>query len=127
LCYAAYSFNHKKRLLAAAISLAVPAIASMWLERFVQINWLPITGNLCGIGFVILITVAILSFIFRQKDINVDIIAGAIVAYLLMALTWSLLYGVLETAHPGSLQFPQGTSNPGQACSHTSASRPSPR
>ena len=88
------------RLLAAAVSLAVPAIVSMWLERFVQINWLPIIGKLCGIVFVILITIAILSFIFSQKGINVDIIAGAIVAYLLMALMWSLLYGVAEASHP---------------------------
>jgi voltage-gated potassium channel Kch len=46
--------------------------------------------------------------IFHQQDIDADIIAGAIVAYLLMALMWSLLYGVLEAAHPGSFKFAEG-------------------
>ena len=42
------------------------------------------------------------------------LIAGAIVAYLLMALMWSLLYSVLEAAHPGAFKFPEGTTHPGQ-------------
>jgi voltage-gated potassium channel Kch len=109
ICYATYSLNHKKRLMAAAVALAVPAIVSMWLKHFLQIKWLLFSGDLCGIGFVVLVTVAILGHIFRQEDINADIIAGAIVAYLLMALMWALLYDVLEAARPGSFQFPQGT------------------
>jgi hypothetical protein len=35
-------------------------------------------------------------------------IAGAIVAYLLMALMWSLLYGVLGAVHPGAFRFADG-------------------
>ncbi len=31
-----------------------------------------------------------------------------------MALTWALLYGVLERANPGSFRFPQGTTHPGR-------------
>jgi voltage-gated potassium channel len=114
VCYATYSFNHNKRFLAAAITLAVPAIASMWLRPFVQIRWLPVSGDLCGIVFIALVTTAILVHIFRQEVIDADIIAGAIVAYLLMALMWSKLYGVLEDAHFGSFQFPQGTTHSGR-------------
>jgi hypothetical protein len=40
------------------------------------------------------------------KDISADVIAGAIVAYLLMAVMWSKLYVVLETTPPGSFNFP---------------------
>jgi hypothetical protein len=53
-----------------------------------------------------IIIVAILRYIFLRQDVSVDVIAGAIVAYLLMALMWSFLYGVLEIAHPGSFNFP---------------------
>jgi hypothetical protein len=79
-----------------------------------QIKWLSVSGDLCGIAFVVLITVAILVYIFHQEVINADTISGAIVAYLLMALMWSLFYGVLEALHPGSFQFPPGTTHSGQ-------------
>jgi hypothetical protein len=109
VCYATYSFNHNKRTLAAAVVAALPAIALMWLNRFVQVKWLVVCGNLCGIVLLSIITTAILAHIFRQKNIDSDIIAGAFVVYLLMALMWSLLYGLLETAQPGSFKFAEGT------------------
>jgi voltage-gated potassium channel len=104
-CYAAYSFNRNKRLLTAAVASALPAITAMWLNRFMQIKWLAVGGNLCGIVLLSIITIAILVYIFSQKNINADIIAGAIVAYLLMALLWSLLFGALEVALPGSFKL----------------------
>jgi voltage-gated potassium channel len=113
IIYAVYSFNRNKRLLAAAVALALPAIASMWLKPFVQTKWVAICGELCGSMFVAIVTIAIIVHISRQKDIDTDTIAGAIVAYLLMALMWALLYGVLEAAHPGAFIFPEGTT-PGQ-------------
>lgn len=108
ICYATYSFNHNKRMLAAAVASALPATALMWLQLFVQARWLTVCGGLCGIVFLAIITSAIIAYIFRQKNIDADIIAGAVVAYLLMALMWSLLYGVLEAAHPGSFKFAEG-------------------
>lgn len=114
VCYATYSFNRNKRLLAAAVASALPAIASMWLKHFVQAKWLAVFGGLCGIAFLAIITGAILAYIFRRQDIDADIIAGAIVAYLLMALMWSLLYGVLETTHPGSFKLADGVTFTGR-------------
>jgi voltage-gated potassium channel len=107
--YAAYSFSRSKALAAAAVSLALPAIASFWLKPFFTGQWVEISGGLCGIAFIALIITAILRHIFLQQDVNADLIAGAIVVYLNMALMWSLLYGVLEAAHPGSFNLPAGT------------------
>jgi voltage-gated potassium channel len=110
--YAAYSFSRSKALVAAAVSLAVPAIASFWLKPFFTGQWVEISGGLCGLAFMALIIAAILRNIFLQQDVSADIIAGAIVAYLLMAVMWSLLYNVLEAVHPGSFKFPEGTTQP---------------
>jgi voltage-gated potassium channel Kch len=108
ICFATYSFSHNKRLLAAAVASGLPATASMWLKHFVQAKWLVVCSGLFGIVFLAIITIAILVYIFRQQRSDADIIAGAIVAYLLMALTWSLLYDVLEAAHPGSFKLAEG-------------------
>ena len=113
ICYAAYAFNRNKRMRAAVAVLALPVIASLGLKPFVQSIWVAVFGELCGIFFVALIAIAILAYIFQQKDIDADIIAGAVVAYLLMAIMWSLVYSVLEAVHPGSFKFPEETAHPG--------------
>jgi hypothetical protein len=104
--YAAYSISRNRLLLVTAIGLAMPAIASTWLRPFVKAQWFGIFGGLCDVAFIAAITVAILVYTFRQKDISADVIAGAIVAYLLMAVMWSQIYVVLETTQPGSFNFP---------------------
>lgn len=108
-CFAVYSFSHNKRLLGAAVGLALPAMALMWLNRFMQVKWLAVCANACGIGLLAIITTAILAHIFSRKEIDADIIAGAIVVYLLLALMWSLLYAVLMSIDAGSFKFAERT------------------
>ena len=107
--YAAYSISRNKLLLATAIAFALPAIASTWLKPFVHAPWFAIGAGLCDVAFIIIIIVSILVYIFQQKDVSSDVIAGAIVAYLLMAVMWSQIYLLLETVKPGSFNFPAGT------------------
>lgn len=107
--YAAYSFSRSKALAAAAVSLAVPAIVWFWLKPFYNAQWLEISGGLCGTAFMAIIITATLRHIFLQQDVSADLIAGAIVAYLLMAIMWAFIYYLLEAAHPGSFSLPTGT------------------
>ena len=107
--YAAYSLSRSKALAAAAVSLAVPAIAWFWLKPFFDAQWLEISGGLCGMAFMAIIVVTILRYIFLQQEVSADLIAGAIVAYLLMAIMWAFIYYLLEAIHPGSFNLPTGT------------------
>jgi hypothetical protein len=113
--YAAYSISRNKALLATAVALAVSAIASTWMRPMVKAQWFAIFSGLCDVAFIALVTIAILSYTFRQKDVSADVIAGAIVAYLLMAVMWSQIYVVLEAVQPGSFNFPAGTGGSLQA------------
>ena len=108
--YAAYSLSRSKALAAAAVSLAVPAIAWFWLKPFFDAQWLEISGGLCGMAFMAIIVVTILRYIFLQQEVSADLIAGAIVAYLLMAIMWAFIYYLLEAIHPGSFNLPTGVS-----------------
>lgn len=113
--YAAYSISRNKILLTTAVGLAIPAIVSTWLRPVVKAQWFAISAGLCDVAFITTITVAILVYIFRQRDISGDLIAGAIVVYLLMAVMWSQIYFVLETARPGSFNLPAGAGESTQA------------
>jgi hypothetical protein len=110
--YASYSLSRSKALAAAAVSLAVPTMVLFWVKPFYNAAWVEIFGGLCGVAFMVIISAAILHHIFLEQNVNADLIAGAIVVYLNMALMWSLLYDVLEAAHPGSFKFPEGTTQP---------------
>jgi hypothetical protein len=46
--------------------------------------------------------VNILLFIYKQDEVTRDLIVGAAVVYLLMAMMWTFIYRVVEMAHPGS-------------------------
>jgi hypothetical protein len=52
--------------------------------------------------------IIILSHIIRVKNVTADVIFGAIVAYLLMAIMWGFIYSVVEDLHPGSFSIPEG-------------------
>jgi hypothetical protein len=106
--YATYAFSRDKRLLTAALCLALPAIALTWLSPVLNLRWLTIFGGLCDVAFVFTATVAILAHIFHQKHVSADVISGAIVVYLLMAVMWSQLYWVLEIIRPGQFGIPAG-------------------
>jgi hypothetical protein len=103
--YAAYSFSRNKLLLSALIGLALPALFATWALDILQARWLTLLGGVCSAAFLATLTVAILLHVFRERDVNADVIAGAIVAYLLMAVMWSHVYFVLETLHPGSFSL----------------------
>ena len=103
--YAAYSFSRNKLLLSALIGLALPAIFATWAGGLVKAQWLTVLGGVCDAAFVATLTVATLAHIFRERDVSGDVIAGAIVAYLLMAVMWSHVYFVLETLRPGSFSL----------------------
>ena len=107
--YAAYSFSRNKLLLSALIGLALPALFSTWAVDLVQAPWLTLLGGVCDAAFVATLTVAILVHIFRERDVSTDVIAGAIVAYLLMAVMWAQVYFVLETLRPGSFALAHET------------------
>ena len=65
-----------------------------------------IVGGFSGVLFFAYMIVNILSFIYRQDKVTRDLIFSAVVVYLLMAIMWTFIYTVIETAHPGSFTIP---------------------
>jgi hypothetical protein len=102
-----YAVSHKKGHILIALLLALPMIASIWSRYFVLNSALGAVGGLCGAAFFIFAIIQILIFIYSQKKVTTDLIVGAAIVYLLMGLTWSFIFGVVEGLHPGSFSFPE--------------------
>ena len=102
-----HAVSEKKRSVYIASLLALPMLVHLWSPYFMESNlYVVIVGGLCGVVFFLYMIVNILFFIFRQDKVTRDLISGAIVVYLLMAIMWTFIYRVIETVHPGSFTIP---------------------
>ena len=102
-----YAVSHKKHHILIATLLALPMLASIWSRYFVVSFSLQVVGGLCGAAFIIFAIIQILIFIYSQKEVTRDLIVGAAIVYLFMALAWSFIFGVVESLHPGSFSMPE--------------------
>jgi len=107
--YSIYSLGLGRRLMALGLCLAIPAVLFIWLGVRRPESGFALASHLCGAGFIALIVFLILRHIFRRRDVDADTIAASIVAYLLMAVMWGLVYQVIHILIPGSFHFPAGT------------------
>jgi uncharacterized membrane protein len=48
-------------------------------------------------------TLRLLMGVVRSRTVTADVIAGALSSYLMVGLTWTFAYGLLETVRPGSI------------------------
>jgi hypothetical protein len=105
-----YAISGNRLTSVIAIILALPMFAATWSTYLLKSTSLVLVGNLFGILFLACTVVAILSFILQEKKVTADVIYGAVVVYLLMAIMWAFIYRFLETLHPGSFAIAQSGS-----------------
>jgi hypothetical protein len=103
-----YAASKKIYITITAASLALPMLVSIWISHFTDMPFLVFVGDCFGIAFIAFLVVVILSFIFREKQVTVNVIYGSIVVYLLIAIMWSFVYSVLESIQPGSFAIGEG-------------------
>ena len=108
LVSAIYAVSQKKRHILIAVLLALPMLGSIWTKYFVQYKALIVFGSLCGAAFFLFAIIQMLIFIYDHKEVTRDLIVGAAVVYLFMALMWTFIFVVVETLHPGSFNLPEG-------------------
>ncbi len=105
---AIYAVSQKKRHIVIAVLLALPMLGSIWSKYFFQHKALLVVGSLCGAAFFLFAIIQMLIFIYSHKEVTRDLIVGAAVVYLFMALMWTFIFVVVEILHPGSFSIPEG-------------------
>jgi len=104
---AIYAVSQKKLFFVIGSLLAFPMLAATWSTYIVEIPSLLLVGNCFGILFFAFAVVNILSFVFEQHEVTLDVIYGAIVVYLLIAMMWALIFSLVESLQPGSFTLAQ--------------------
>ena len=100
-----YAVSEKPLDAVVAIVLGIPKLATMWWLKLSTQPLLLLADSIFGVLFMAYIVVLILRHIFKQEDVTVETIYGAIVVYILIGLLWVFLYKFTEFFHPGSFSF----------------------
>ena len=89
-----------------AIALAIPMLLSIWINIFgLNMPQLEIIGKISGIAYFALLAGMILSFIFTSQKVTWEVIAAALVVYLLLGVLWSYSYAVIDLLQPESFKW----------------------
>lgn len=83
-----------------SLFLGILWLVFSWLSIFWSLALLP--SYAFGAAFIMFLVVNVVSRILHERKIDANILCGAISAYLLLGLLWSILYAVIEYAAPGS-------------------------
>ena len=102
LVFAISAASGSKRLFISFTVLAILAITAMWAAHWIPGTAIVVAANGLNLLFLIIVTAAILSQVFRAEVVTLESVAGAICAYLFIGLMWAEVYSIIETVSPGS-------------------------
>jgi len=100
-----YAVSEKRSSTLVAIILALPKFGTIWAQGFITHPLLTFFDSIFGFIFIGYIIVLILKYIFRQENVTLETIYGAIAVYILIGLVWVFLYNLTELLHPGSFSL----------------------
>lgn len=83
-------------------------------HRFTGNILLPRVIDISGVIFLSILIIDFCAYIVRRNTITVDIISGAIAAYLMMAVLWAFIYHIIYTLDPASFNIPQRLAHDGR-------------
>jgi voltage-gated potassium channel len=99
---AIYTVSQNRRQAILVSLLALPVFIATWLSYGKASQGLLVTSHIFSIIFLAVAIVLILQFVIRAQSVTPNIIYAAIVVYLLIGITWSVMYSFLEFIVPGS-------------------------
>ena len=102
---ATHALSEKKRQLTISILLAIPLLILVWSKYVIDNFYIDILGYIFAALFLGYIVICLADFIFEQKEVTKEVIAAALIIFLLVALVWTFVYAVLDAVYPGSFSF----------------------
>jgi hypothetical protein len=103
-----YALRGKTRTMVIALFLGLPAILSFGIFHAYNHPHLWTTGLVFGVLFLLFTILIIVAYLFMEREVNTDVIVGAVCAYFLIGTAWAMGYTLLEHLNPGSFKFPDG-------------------
>jgi len=97
--------GRRKSLLLAA-GLALPALVATWIRHYLPHPFLQVILLVLGVLLFFLVAGLLLRFILRAPRVDSEVLAAGVATYLLLGLTWAMLYVLLSLAQPNAFVLP---------------------
>ncbi|MEJ2484011.1 MAG: potassium channel family protein, partial [Gemmatimonadota bacterium] len=101
-----------------AAILLLLGLVPEWLHAFGVENT-DIWGKALSASFLTYVSLLILRSVLSAREIDVEVILGALCVYLMLALVWGLAYQIVAIGSPGAFAIPpallEGAGNPDRA------------
>jgi len=101
LLAAVFAVVDRKRSLAIALVLAVPAITARWINHFRPDLVHPAVFLACAILLLAYVIAHLLRFILRAPLVTMEVLCASIAAYLMLGLMWTVAYWLVDQLTPG--------------------------
>jgi hypothetical protein len=97
-----YAISEKKLVLIIGLLIALPTLVAQWSLYFLKIPSLELVHRIFGAFFFAYVLIIMVSYLFKEKNVTVEVITSAISVYFLIGLTWTFVFSLLEILQPGS-------------------------
>ena len=91
----------RKGVMVIAIVLAIPAIAGRWINHFRPDLIPPAVFLVAGLILIAFVVGNLLRFVLRAPSVNTEVLCASISAYLMLGLTWTIAYWLVDQLTPG--------------------------
>jgi hypothetical protein len=92
LLAAVFTVANRKRSLAIALVLAVPAITARWINHFRPDLVHPAVFLICSLVLLAFVIGHLLHFVLHAPVVTVEVLCASIAAYLMLGLMWTVAY-----------------------------------
>ena len=96
-----FAVANRKRSLAIALVLAIPAITMRWINQLRPDLVHPAAFLVCALVLLAFVIGHLLHFILRAPVVNMEVLCGSIAAYLMLGLMWTVAYWLVDQLTPG--------------------------
>jgi voltage-gated potassium channel len=101
LIAAVFAVANRKRSLVIALVLAIPAITARWINQLRPDLVHPTVFLVCALVLLAFVIGHLLYFVLRAPVVNVEVLCASIAAYLMLGLTWTVAYWLVDQLTPG--------------------------
>lgn len=101
LLAAVFAVADRKRTLAIAVVLAVPAITARWINQFRPDLVHPAVFLICALLLLAFVIAHLLRFVLRAPVVTVEVLCASVAAYLMLGLMWTVAYWLVDQVTPG--------------------------
>jgi hypothetical protein len=96
-----FAVADRKRSLAIALALAIPAIILRWISFFRPDLVHPSAFLVCALVLLAFVIGHLMYFILRAPVVTLEVLCASIAAYLMLGLMWTVAYWLVDQVTPG--------------------------